>query len=70
MYVVRKKSLTALKKVASFQQVSNGLSFVELRGMGVELQTKKYMAEVQRENNEQFNYYTECVSDVNKIIQN
>ena len=31
---------------------------------------EEYVAEVQRENSEQFNYYTECVSDENKIIQN
>ena len=65
-----KTKFNCIKKIASFQQVSNGLSFVEVRGMGVELQTKKYMAEVQRENSEQFNYYTGCVSDENKIIQN
>ena len=41
MYVARKKSLTALKNDASFQEVSNGLSFVELLGTGVELQTDK-----------------------------
>jgi hypothetical protein len=35
-----KKSLTVLKKAVSFQLVSNGLSFVELRAMGEELQTK------------------------------
>ena len=31
---------------------------------------EEYVAEVQRENSEQFNYYTECVSDENKRIQN
>ena len=35
-----KKSLPVLEKVASFQQVSNDLPFVELRGTGEELQTK------------------------------
>ena len=33
-----KKSLTILKTVAYFQQVSNDLPFVELRGTGEELQ--------------------------------
>ena len=35
-----KKSLPVFEKAASFQQVSNDLPFVELRGTGEELQTK------------------------------
>ena len=35
-----KKSLTILKIVAYFQQVSNDLPFMELRGTGEELQLK------------------------------
>ena len=31
---------------------------------------QKYVTEVQYENNEQFNYYTKCVLDENKRIQN
>ena len=31
---------------------------------------QKYMTEVQGENSEKFNYYTECVSDKNIIIEN
>ena len=69
MYVVRKEKFNRIKKVASFQQVSNDLSFVEVQGTGEELQTKN-VAEVQYENSEQLKNYMECVSDDNRRIEN
>ena len=40
VYVVRKEKFNPIKKLHIFNKVSNDLYFLELRGMGEELETK------------------------------
>mgnify|MGYP005845123809 CR=1 FL=1 len=45
----------------------HGVSFVKLPKKGRQITNKTYVGEVQSENNGKFNYYTECISDENKM---